>query len=158
MAIVVGENSYITAVEAKAYATDRGVTLPDNIDSMLIQSFEYLENYADRFKGEKTNLEQTAEWPRTNVEIGGLFIASDIYPTQLKNAQAQLVMELNSGIDLWKSYSGRAIQSKTIGAVSTTYATSGGLASGGHVVRMPKFEMILKPLLVSEGAAVFIRK
>jgi hypothetical protein len=155
MAIVVGENSYITAVEAKAYATDRGVTLPDNIDSMLIQSFEYLESFADRFKGEKTNLEQTAEWPRTNVEIGGLFIASDAYPKQLKNAQAQLVIELNNGVELWKSYSGRAIQSKSIGAVSTTYAAGG---SSAHIVNMPKFDMLLKPLLASGGSVVFIRK
>ncbi|UOF80387.1 head tail connector protein yqbg [Caudoviricetes sp.] len=91
-------NSYITLAEVRAFAIDRGVTLPSSDDSLiplLVQACDWTESYADRFVGTKTTETQALAWPRLDSEGVDLGI-----PAMLKRAQCFAVISAHNGITL----------------------------------------------------------
>jgi len=95
MTITVGTDTYATLAEADAYATARSwsdwALLTDAAkEARLIEAAVYLDtSYA--WKGTITATAQVMAWPRTGVIDGeGRTIASDAYPSRLKDAQTEL--------------------------------------------------------------------
>lgn len=117
---VAGANSYVTVSEARAYALDRGATLPANgtnpadtvgdvaIEKLLVRATDYLESL--RYRGTKKFVGNLL-WPRTDVVLDGLAHPNDTIPDNLKKAQCQLVIELLT-VDPLKSSSSQVRRQK----------------------------------------------
>lgn len=145
---VTGANSYVTLVEARAYALTRGVEMTDvdsKLEMYLVKAMDYLESLRYGFKGRKTNADQALQWPRYCVYIDGYAISSEAIPTELKNAQMQIAMAIQSGIDFMPTASGEAfVISEKVGPIETKYS-EGVSTSGVPIVRT--VEALLAPLM-----------
>jgi len=126
-AIVTGANSYVSRADAIAYAANRGVTLADTTatDAMLIKATDYLETYADRFKGILVDREQPLSWPRYDAVIEGFSWESDEIPRQVVNAQLAVLLEINAGDDPFNPTPvvGPVTEKTVSGAVTVRYAS-----------------------------------
>lgn len=155
--IVTGANSYITLAEARAYATDRGVTLSAtdaDLEPLLIKATDYLESFADRYKGEVVEYDQPLSWPRAYAEFRGYEIDAATIPESLKRAQMQAVIELHNGVDLMPTETGARVKREEVGPIKTEY----DLSRSPSLPNMPLLESILGPLLKSGGWSYVTRR
>lgn len=124
--IVVNANSYISINDAKQFALERGILLPDDADSiaaMIIKATDYLESLSCKFKGEKVDNNQSLQWPRQNVIIDNAEHPKNEIPKNLIKAAAHLVIAVNSGIDLLPNISLQDyITKEKVGPIETWYA------------------------------------
>lgn len=101
-------NCYVALADVRAFALDRGVDLSVLTDAalsaLILKSTDYLETFANLFVGSPTTVTQGLSWPRINVvnSDGSGFPSSGAasIPLALKNAQCQLCIEQNNGVDL----------------------------------------------------------
>lgn len=126
-AIVSGANSYVSRADAIAYAANRGVTLADSTatDAMLIKACDYLESFANRYKGVPVDRDQPLAWPRYDAVIEGFSWSSDEIPRQVINAQLAVLLEINAGDDPFNPTPtvGPVTEKTVSGAVTVRYAS-----------------------------------
>jgi hypothetical protein len=156
---VAGATSYVTLTEARAYAAARGLTLPSGdpaLEQLLTKGTDYLEGLRGRFKGNKANGSGYLQWPRTNadgtgIDVDGYTVDPTTIPSELKLAQCQLAVELQTQ-DPTPTTSGPAVRQETIGPITTVYAV--GDNAGNPLPVMPKVEALLAPLFSSSWGRV----
>lgn len=141
--IVAGAESYVTAAEATTYHSNRGNTAWTGTDAVkeaaLRKAVAYLDgHYFSRWKGTLVKpLEQSLQWPRYNVNIGsdqtegsyrgetfGSFLAPDVIPQKVKDAQCELALRALSGTLAADLERGGKISSVTVGPISQTFSDS----------------------------------
>lgn len=158
--IVANANSYVDLDYVKAFADDRGVTLPNNdttLEQMIIKAMDYLEHVVG-FSGYIVDDTQRLNWPRQNVYVGNLLQATDSVPTDIKNAVAQLVCEQVAGNKLYpqpitSANEGRIIKKK-VGPLEKTFSTSGGVPVGGRIL-FPAVEAFLRSYIVNGQLSLY---
>jgi hypothetical protein len=151
--LVANANSYVTVEEARTYAAARGVTLSAvdaEVEQLLIPAMDYLEAQRDRYQGTKVSATQSLQWPRYPVYIDGFLFASDEIPNDLKNAECQLAIEKQNGVDLLPTSEGRAIIKEVVGPLETEYSESVGSDSP----TMRAVDNLLQPLYNSGGGGL----
>jgi len=101
--IVTGAESYCTVAFASTYHTARGNTAwaalaTDALrEAALRRATDYMRQaYRSRWQGYKVNEDQALDWPRYDVEVEGYAIDSDIVPTEIKNACAELALRASA--------------------------------------------------------------
>lgn len=143
--LVANANSYVDLAAIKSYATKRGVTLPADatIEVYSQKAMDYLESKRDRYKGLKITKTQALQWPRYPVIIDGFELGSDEIPSEIKSAQCQLILEVNSGVDLQPTMTGSLVKREKIGPIETEFAVS---ESGSLAPDLPKVDSLLSPL------------
>lgn len=146
-------NSYVTIADYRAYASQRGVSLPvadPDVEPQLIQAMDYLE--IQPWAGYPTYDDQALAWPRSGVYISGSEIAENAIPGKIKFAQMQLAIQVNAGVVLLPTViGGAAIKRDKVGPLETEYDT-------GNVGIMPYFASIsalIKPYLTGLGFGQF---
>lgn len=149
---VAGANSFATVAEARAYATERGLTLPATdpaVEQLLIRACDYLQSLEDRYKGARVDSTQALAWPRQAVYMFGDLepLADTAIPSYLKAAQCQLAVDLNT-TELMPLGASREVLSETVGPLSTTYARSGVTAQQPQPA---KALSLLQPLMRTSG-------
>lgn len=156
---VEGANSYVTLVEARAYATDRGLTLPGpdlELTALLIRATDYIESErSGPYQGDPTytdSYEKTLKWPRTGVIIDGKTYDSDQIPDALKKAQCQLAFELQT-YDPTQTTDGRVVKREKVDIIEVEYATTGMSPEPDF----PKVDLLLRPLLRGAGRLRLVR-
>lgn len=95
--IVSGANSYVAHTDLADYATLRGVTLSAvqaTREVLLIKAMDWLGQYANRWKGVRTDDDQALEWPRANVILydSGPYLDQNTIPAELKNLQMTVAL------------------------------------------------------------------
>jgi hypothetical protein len=135
MAIVVGENSYVTEQELLDYAAAREITVSGTPEVLLIKAMDWLELRS--YKGTKTEETQDLEFPRNgDTEV----------PKAIKTAQVITAILIDQGEDFWGVVE-PAIKSERIeGAIDIEYQ-EGGASSN----RYPQLDNLLSPYLVNTG-------
>lgn len=157
--IVTGSNSYVTIVETKDYALERGITLGEDavVENQLILAKDYLESKRSEYQGSKTNAEidgtpktQPLQWPRTDVYIDRSTVALDVntIPTELKYAQMQLVIEQFNDVELFAVRSGKFIIDERVGPLIVKYSEGGGTDTS---LEMTAVDTWLTPLFSTYG-------
>lgn len=127
---VAGADSYVTLIEARAYAAKRGLTLPASpagdtaLEQLLTKAMDYIEWFRSRYQGLKTTATQPLQFPRTGVILDGYELASDVIPQILKDAQCQLAVDANS-TDLMPNGLGKEVVKEKVDVVEVQYAESG---------------------------------
>jgi hypothetical protein len=143
---VANANSYTTLAEIRAYALARGVTLPA-VDATLeiaaIKAMDYLESIRAQYQGLKTYSTQALQWPRTGVWIDNVEFPSTSIPKLLKDAQCQLCIELNNGIDIMPTSTGYGIKREKVDLIETEYDVN----IGTSISYMRAVVALLDPLL-----------
>lgn len=152
-------NSWVTLEEARAYAGNRGVTLPADDDAagaMLVQSGDFLNSFRDRYKGVQTYRGLPMVWPRYGANVEGAVLPDDEIPDLLKTAQFEAVIAVNRGVILLPSYAGGElpITREKVGPLETEFADPFAGTTGYKDWRAPSVPGVmaaLKPLLVGIG-------
>lgn len=93
---VEGANSYLTVAELRAFAGDRGLTLPTDseVEKLLVKATDYLE--LKSYIGDRASDNQGLSWPRTQT-ANPYWQYDDLIPTKLKTAQSLLAVEVMNG-------------------------------------------------------------
>nr|WP_240002858.1 DnaT-like ssDNA-binding protein [Photorhabdus sp. HUG-39] len=99
---------------------------------MLTNAMDYLNN--QKWKGQRTKIEQKLPFPRKGLVVDGYEISSDEIPRQLIHAQCRLAIEALDN-ELSPTIGGEVLSESVSGVVSITYAP--GTNSGS-----PKFPWI----------------
>ena len=162
-------DSYNTLTELNDYAQDYGS--PDSFhvatDSTKEQGLRIAtqwidSNYGTRFLGEKTDCDQSLEWPRRNVS-GDCYIATDVIPAQVKTVCNLLAIEYIDGVDIYdeSSSSGAGSSgtvkatSKKVGSLESSieYAVADSTQAKTTSSRLnSKYYNMLKPYLASTSS------
>lgn len=157
---VANAESYIDAATARAYALKRGVVLPavtstaDPVEVLLILAIDYLQS--KQFIGASLTTTQALAFPRRFCVRGVTYAG---VPTAVQNAQAQLVVESNSGVVLLPSTQGLAqgggvVIEETVGPITTRWSDKIGTASGAI---MPAVDALLRDYLTVGTGAMSLR-
>lgn len=144
---VADANAYVDVAAARAYALNRGVTLPvsdDEVAVWLIKATDYLEAQACQYQGQKTNCNNSLQWPRSGVVVCCVEIPSDVIPKQLKDAQCALVLVQKEGLVLQPNVSAQDyVTEETVGPITTKYANP---IQAGITPRFTSVDALLAPL------------
>ena len=157
-------NSYTTVEEARSYAAARGTDLPDDdaqVESLLVRAMDYLEAQRAKYQGVKTYPGlQALQWPRSGVIIDCDYqLPDNIIPTELKNAQKQLALEVFNGLVLLPSSDGRVVKREKVDVIETEYMTGQDLGSGATMgPSFPSVDALLEPLFSACGGGGFFLK
>lgn len=157
---VANANSFVTAQELTKYATERGVTLKQTPEVLLIKAMDYIKHNSSRFIGHKVSATQPLPYPRAGVYLHGHAVANNVIPTELKTAQLELAVAADS-TDLLSFHGaggkqGAVIEERVEGAVDVKYANAGYYSRFTHSY----VNSLLDPLFGSEvafGNAFLIR-
>lgn len=144
---VAGATSYVTLIEARAYATARGLIFPavdSDLEALLVKAMDYLETLRAEFKGTKVFGFGYRQWPREGVVIDGLELAATAIPEELKNGQIQLAVEFQT-VDPMATTFGQVVKREKVDVIETEYAVN--YKEGPAPTRMPRVQAILAPLL-----------
>lgn len=138
--------SFVTVAEARTFAAARGVTLSATdsvVEVLLVKAGDYLLGLENRFKGSRTTSAQRLPFPRYDVVLPGeYYLANNVIPAALKEAQIQLAMEAVNN-DLRPTVTGFAVIREKVGPLETEYST----ASGSSTPILNKVSDLLAPLL-----------
>ena len=143
--------SYISVADASNYHTVRGntawaaLTTDALREAALRRATDYMRQaYRSRWQGYKVNEDQALDWPRYDVEVEGYAIDSDIVPTEVKNACAELALkasaaELNPDLT-------QGVLSEQVGSIQVTYDKA-----SPQFTRYRAIDAILSPYLKAGG-------
>jgi len=159
--IVAGANSYVTMAEYIAYAATLNVTVTDSqtFQTQIIEAGQFIDGLENVLKGETTTKTQEMAYPRNNLtDIANWSWDNDEIPTQVKEAQMSLAIDIQSGEDLWNLAQSAATGIKkevVFGAVEVEYAVSDAVKSarrsrsGALLALLMKFNGLGIPLAMS---------
>lgn len=127
--------SYISVADAKAYHLKMGNEdawdAIDNQEAALRKATRYMvQVYRTYWAGERRTTTQALDWPRANVPMldgpgAGEwmnFYDFTVVPNEIKEACAELALKTADGALLADTE--RAVQTETVGPISTTYFSS----------------------------------
>ena len=143
--------SYISVADASNYHTVRGNTAwaalaTDALrEAALRRATDYMRQaYRSRWQGYKVNEDQALDWPRYDVEVEGYAVDSDIVPTEVKNACAELALRA-SAADLNPDLT-QGVLSEQVGSISVTYDKA-----SPQFTRYRAIDALLSPYLKAGG-------
>lgn len=152
---VVGADSYVSISDIRTYAVNRNLTLPAgdaDIEALARNAVAYLEGRRLEYKGTKSTAAQDLQWPRTDLDADGNIIGIEVdgfelgltdIPKELKLAQCQLCVEINT-TDILPTSTTYPVKREKVDAIETEYAVKPG--SESLLPKMPKVEALLAPL------------
>ena len=143
--------SYISVADASNYHTVRGNTAwaalaTDALrEAALRRATDYMRQaYRSRWQGYKVNEDQALDWPRYDVEVEGYAVDSDIVPTEVKNACAELALKA-SAADLNPDLT-QGVLSEQVGSIQVTYDKA-----SPQFTRYRAIDALLSPYLKAGG-------
>lgn len=115
--------SYVSEADLTAYIAERGITLVNTItdSELLIKAMDYLES--QRFIGDKGSKAQALQWPRWGASLDGYYIDTDEIPLLLQEAQMEIAISIDGGVDPMATEARETIKEK-VGPIEVEYSTS----------------------------------
>lgn len=116
----------ISVADADTYFLDRGDTVWSAISTeeekehLLRKASDYiLGTYGPRWSGSRLSSTQALDWPRVGVISNGFLVESDVVPTLVENASAELALQ--SSISPLLANTEKSIKSEKIGPIETEF-------------------------------------
>jgi len=100
------------------YASARGITLEQSTDILLTLAHDYLESLD--YIGERTDPDQTDQWPRTSAYIYGEEIDNNIVPQDIIDSEYQIAISIDQGNDPAGILT-QAIKAESVDTISIEY-------------------------------------
>lgn len=129
-----------------AYATARGVTLEGTPAVLLVKAHDYIESRS--YKGARTDDAQVHSWPRTDVVVDGVALASDAVPQRVIDAEYATAIAIDGGCDPLAIES-RKVKKEKVDVIEIEYDENSAGTATLHAV-----DALLRPLMRG-GAASF---
>lgn len=150
--IVPDANSFVDEDKIVSYAAMRGVTIPNSSDTekdavavLGIKAMDFLRFMP--WRGEPVDADQTTPFPRKNM---GFSYPEDKVPPAVVDAQLQLTLLVNAGVELVSNSSGTGFLVKEkIGPIENTYSEKVGISSNGFSI-LPGIQALLEPWLLAD--------
>lgn len=145
---VAGANSYVTVAEVRAYAVNRGVTLPADdaeVEPLVFLAMDWFESH--EFQGYRAYSDQPLSFPRGAVVIDGIEQADDSIPDRVKTCVIQATIDANT-LELQPSYAGSdtgQLQAEKVDVLSVTYFKD--TDNSRRMPTLPKLQALIDPLL-----------
>lgn len=117
-------NSYVTIAAARKYAADRNITLSadDNeVAGMLVAACDFIETQGP-FQGTEKVQTQRLSFPRAGMFFRNQHYVDALVPTQIREAQLQLVLDIKENGPLMTSKSEYAVKKRVLEGLATEYA------------------------------------
>lgn len=124
---VANANTYVSDAMFVDYAALRGITIPATSSArepLLIKAMDYIEGFRDQFQGDKSSFLQALQWPRYAVYIDDYDIGSNVIPVELKNAQIESAILVNTTA-LLKSGDIKNVQKEKVDVLEISYYEGG---------------------------------
>lgn len=139
-------DSYLSAADARTYASNKGVTLDADdavVEPQIRKAMAFLEGRYSRYQGEKATDDQALQWPRSWVWRYGYALDANTIPQELKDALAELVILIHGGLDIQPTITtgGRKDRVK-VGPIDVSYDSD----SQPRQPVFPTVEQLLRPL------------
>lgn len=147
--LVTSANSYVSVVDAEAYATARGLTFTADTEQLLVQAMDYLEQ--QNFIGIKYTDTQALQWPRSYVYIDTYLFAYDDIPQQLINAQVEIALAIDAGFSPLSNIT-PSIKRKKLDTLEIEYQ-----AGSGNNTYVKKINNWLRKLIQNSGSGNVIK-
>ena len=93
--IVANANSYVSEADLSTYASDRGVTLTESMDVLIIKAMDYVDTLY--FAGDKYLEEQALQWPRGELFIYGFEVDYNEIPQLLIDGLCEVAIGIDDG-------------------------------------------------------------
>ncbi|AVJ51766.1 adaptor [Pantoea phage vB_PagS_Vid5] len=126
-------NTYASLDYVRNYAESLGVVLPsedEQVKVSMMQAMQFIEAMESRMRGQRVLATQALSWPRTGVYIRNHLNAYNVIPTELKKAQAQLVLDIKEGGPLYVVKQAYALKRRKLEGLEQEWAVPGtGAAS-----------------------------
>lgn len=141
-------NSYVDYEFVSDFAEDRGVILgtEEATKPLIFRAMDVVEGFAAQFQGYKVNAAQPLQFPRYGVYIDTFLIDSDIIPTTLKRAVAQLVLDQKNGVDIEPNVTGAFVKRQKVGPIEREFSEA--INTSGQP-ELTAFNRFINPLLES---------
>lgn len=127
--IVPYADSYISLDDARAYAENYGIILPEDdleAERALRNGANYVGLQEPQMCGSRVSPVQTLAYPRKGVTLFGYPVPSDSIPFQVIQAQVAAAAEYGKGTDVRASTDGRMTSLERVeGAVTVEYFNNG---------------------------------
>jgi hypothetical protein len=153
---VANAESYASVAQADARLAALGYTtwgplLEAEKEAALRRATNYMtQEFRSRWKGNRTNEDQALDWPRIDVEVEDVAIATNVVPLEVRNANIDLAIKAAAG-DLNPDITPRVIQER-IGPLEQRFAETGVSRNIFRAVWMA-----LSPYLANYGSSQVIR-
>lgn len=146
-------NSYVSVESARAYLNGRGLTLTitdDQLASLLIDGYEFLNTYECQFGGVRTfPYVQTGAWPRTGSSCANVDFPENAIPHPVQVAQIQIAVAANSGVKLFPIVTGPGVKRTKVGPLEREFDVEN--YDAGALPVLSNVELTLQPLMASCG-------
>lgn len=127
--IVAGANSFLSLVDARTLADNRGIDLPVDDDAAidaLIQGGIYVNNQESSLQGARVSADQTMCYPRSGVTKYTFDVASDSIPDEIKCAQVESAASIGAGVNPYAVDTGKEVKLQEVtGSVKREFFESG---------------------------------
>lgn len=155
--IVAGANSFVTEQEIVDFALARGVTLPftsdadkDAVAVLGIKAADYLRIMP--WKGELVSATQPMPWPRQYISAPAF--PNNAVPPSVKEAQLQLSLLVNNGVELIPTSTGAGyLVKEKIGPIENVYSEKVGVSTDGMPI-LPGIKGLLDPWLLGDMTGI----
>lgn len=155
---VADADSFVSVADARAFASSRGLTLPQadgDVEILLRRAADYINAREARFQGDRLTATQALAFPRRGLCLyGKTYLEPTTLPRVLTDAVCQLAVELKTQ-DAQPNGEGREVVTQTVGPISTTYSATGKSAV---IPVLTKVEAFLEPLYRRGGATVTVER
>lgn len=157
--LVENANTYVSVDDFRGYATARDVELPaadPDVEVILIKAVDFLESYADRFKGVRVSRDQALSWPRDGVVIENWRWSKTEIPRQVISAQLALAVEIAQGEDPFNPPAAElpVVRERVEGAVDVSYANPSRV---NKVHKHSRSSVIIRQLIENHGMTLVRR-
>ena len=151
--VIAGANSFVTVDEIRAAAAARGIVLSEQdapVEQAAIKAMDFIISLEPRMTGVRTDpANQDLPYPRTGVLLYSAEVLANGIPKTLKQAQAQLALDVTQGVPLFPDDTAEAaIKRDKTGPLETEYFAPGVASTGGALAAAFGY---LSPLLVGNG-------
>lgn len=125
-------NSYDALADLRAYNVARGRAYTSGdvndatAEAQAIQAMDYIEALEGDMQGQRVfGADQPLSWPRQYVVLYGDDFPIDEIPQALKNAQAELMWQIKSGVNLVPTTQGAQVKRRKTGPLETEWFAPG---------------------------------
>lgn len=158
--------AYVDATYADTYFGARGFTIWVGLalsekEQALVRAGDYM-NMMFRWSGSRATTTQRMDWPRKDVVLHDVDVASNAIPTLLKDACCEIAIRAAAGpllLDPAADSSGRLLGKvvERVGPVESekTYIARGQMSVPQPYKRFPQVDALLRPLLQNVTPTVY---
>lgn len=125
--------AYGTESGLNTYASDRGITISGTALQLLTLAHDYLE--ALDYIGEKTQEDQSEQWPRKNAYIDGVELDNNTVPQGIIDAEYQVAIAIDQGNSPFATVT-PGIKSEAVDTLSVEYQDGASNRSFDPMVRL----------------------